>query len=94
MGQVSIGSYEHISGMVMAGHKGNGVISAFILKVLMPLVFIRTFPSSSFRGCKEEQDIITQNKHCLERKADEERVLNIALVSLAFSTIWMGSHSY
>ena len=54
----------------------------------------RNGPPFSFRGCKEEQDIITQNKHCLERKADEERVLNIALVSLAFSTIWMGSHSY
>ena len=46
VGQVSIGSYEHISGMVMAGHMSNEVIRAFILKALMPLVFIRTFPSS------------------------------------------------
>ena len=46
MGQVSIGSYEHISGRVMAGHMSNEVIRALILKALMPLVFIRTFPSS------------------------------------------------
>ena len=45
VGLVSIGSYEHISGMVMAGHMSNEVIRAFILKALMPLVFIRTFPS-------------------------------------------------
>ena len=48
MGQVSIGSYEHISGMVMAGHMSIEVIRAFILKALMPLVFIRTFPSSFY----------------------------------------------
>ena len=46
VGLVSIGSYEHISGMVMAVHMSNEVIRAFILKALMPLVFIRTFPSS------------------------------------------------
>ena len=46
VGQVSIGSYEHISGMVMAGHMSYEVIRAFILKALMLLVFIRTFPSS------------------------------------------------
>ena len=46
VGLVSTGSYEHISGMVMAGHMSNEVIRAFILKALMPLVFIRTFPSS------------------------------------------------
>ena len=50
VGLVSIGSYEHIRGMVMAGHMSNEVISAFILKAFMPLVFIRTFPSSLF--CK------------------------------------------
>ena len=50
VGQVSIGSYEHISGMVIAGHMSNEVIRAFILKALMPLVFIRTFPSSFTRG--------------------------------------------
>ena len=43
VGQVSIGSYEHISGMVMAGHMSIEGIRAFILKALMPLVFIRTF---------------------------------------------------
>ena len=48
VGQVGIGSYEHISGMVIAGHMSNEVIRAFILKALMPLVFIRTFPSSFF----------------------------------------------
>ena len=41
-----ISSYEHISGMVMAGHMSIEAIRAFILKALMPLVFIRTFPSS------------------------------------------------
>ena len=46
VGQVGIGSYEHISGMVMAGHMSIEAIRAFILKALMPLVFIRTFPSS------------------------------------------------
>ena len=46
VGQVGIGSYEHISGMVMAVHMSNEVIRAFILKALMLLVFIRTFPSS------------------------------------------------
>ena len=46
VGLVSIGSYEHISGMVMTVHMSNEVIRAFILKALMPLVFIRTFPSS------------------------------------------------
>ena len=47
VGRVSIGSYEHISDMVMVGHMSNEVIRAFILlKALMPLVFIRTFPSS------------------------------------------------
>ena len=45
MGQVGIGSYEHISGIVMASPMSNEVIRAFILKALMPLVFIRTFPS-------------------------------------------------
>ena len=50
VGLVSIGSYEHISGMVMAVHMSNEVIRAFILKALMPLVFIRTFPSSFFLG--------------------------------------------
>ena len=53
VGQVSIGSYEHISGMVMAGHMSNEVIRAFILKALMPLVFIRTFPSSSLTVLSE-----------------------------------------
>ena len=45
MGQVSSGSYEHTSGMVMVGYMSNEVIRAFILKALMQLVFIRTFPS-------------------------------------------------
>ena len=63
VGQVSTGSYEHnetvrhlyehISGMVMAGLLSNEVIRAFILKALMPLVFIRTFPSCYLlRGAK------------------------------------------
>ena len=46
VGQVGIGSYEHICDMVMVGHMSIEVIRAFILKALMPLVFIRTFPSS------------------------------------------------
>ena len=46
VGQVGIGSYEHISGIGMASPMSNEVIRAFILKALMPLVFIRTFPSS------------------------------------------------
>ena len=39
--------FMHISGIDMAGHMNNEVIRAFILKALMLLVFIRTFPSSS-----------------------------------------------
>ena len=46
LGQVGFGSYEQISGIVMAGHMSIEVIRAFISKALMPLVFIRTFPSS------------------------------------------------
>ena len=45
VGQVSIGSYEHISGMVMAGHMSNEVIRALILKALMPLVVLEIQPS-------------------------------------------------
>ena len=45
VGQVSIGSYEQISGIVMVGHMSNVVIMALILKALIPLVLIRTFPS-------------------------------------------------
>ena len=37
--------------MVMAGHMSNEVIRALILKALMPLVFIRTFPSSLLQHC-------------------------------------------
>ena len=46
MGQVGIGSYEQV---VMAGHMSIEDIRAFILKALMPQVFIRTFPSSLIR---------------------------------------------
>ena len=45
VGLVSIGSYEHISGMVMTVHMSNEVIRAFILKALMPLVVLEIQPS-------------------------------------------------
>ena len=49
VGQGSIKSYVQISGMVMADHISNKFIRAFILKALMPVVFIRTFPTTV--GC-------------------------------------------
>ena len=56
VGQVGIGSYEHISGMVMVGHMSIEVIRAFIPKALMPLVFIRTFPSClNFDGSRKKK---------------------------------------
>ena len=48
VGQICIWSYERLCGMDIAGHMSNEVIRAFILKALMPLVFIRTFPSSLY----------------------------------------------
>ena len=45
VGQVGIGSYEHISGMVMAGHMSIEVIRAFILKALMPLGILKDISS-------------------------------------------------